>query len=288
MNETFRIDRALEPGTYGLREVFADIGCCGVLRTIFADEREVEGVIENTAVLVVDHAHEMFVDNGDGSITIGLAHLRQAAREILYLDIIHELCHVKQHLQGRNLYDKSRAYVDRETEIEAYRVTVEEARRIGLDDQAISNYLRVSWITPDEHRRLACTLNVKSPSEMRAGVKAGLISCVVLMVGLFGLSAVHAQEFGIIRPLSQRAAAVIEQRNQFVTQVLAAYAIPHECGTQGTVVRIQMDGQWQNVTAIDIVPVVKEAGQHRQVVAHELLFYTANGILDLYSEMTIR
>lgn len=162
MKKGFTINRTLEPGEYSLREVFAEIGSCGVLKTIFADDREVEGVIANNRVFVVDQAHEMFVDNRDGSITIGLEHLRHASHEVLYLDIIHELCHVKQHLQGRNLYDRSRAYVDRETEIEAYRVTVEEARRIGLDDQAISNYLRVSWITADEHKRLACTLNVNT------------------------------------------------------------------------------------------------------------------------------
>jgi len=96
----------------------------------------------------------------DGSITIGLTHLRQASDEFLYLDIIHELCHVKQHLQGRNLYDRSKAYVDRETEIEAYQVTVQEARRIGLKDEAIANYLRVSWITPEEHKRLVRRLDV--------------------------------------------------------------------------------------------------------------------------------
>jgi hypothetical protein len=102
----------------------------------------------------------MFVDNKDGSITIGLAHLRTSPDDILYLDIIHELCHVQQHRQGRNLYDQSRAYVDRDTEIEAYLVTVREARRIGLNDKAIADYLRVAWITPQEHQRLARRLNV--------------------------------------------------------------------------------------------------------------------------------
>ena len=80
--------------------------------------------------------------------------------DISPMDIIHELCHVKQHLQGRDLYDRSRAYVDRETEIEAYEITVKEARRIGLDDNAILDYLCVSWITPEEHERLARRLGV--------------------------------------------------------------------------------------------------------------------------------
>ncbi|MBA4424163.1 MAG: hypothetical protein C0390_13875, partial [Syntrophus sp. (in: bacteria)] len=57
-------------------------------------------------------------------------------------------------------YDRSKAYVDRETEIEAYQITVQEARRIGLNDHDISNYLLVAWITPDEHKRLARRLEV--------------------------------------------------------------------------------------------------------------------------------
>jgi hypothetical protein len=160
MKNIFRIHRRVEPGQYRLVELFWDIRTYGILPAIFADAEEIDGVMAHTKVFVVDRRSEMFVDNDDGSITIGLTHLRQASDEFLYLDIIHELCHVKQHLQGRNLYDRSKAYVDRETEIEAYRVTVQEARRIGLNDEAIANYLRVSWITPEEHKRLVRRLDV--------------------------------------------------------------------------------------------------------------------------------
>ena len=160
MKNIFRIHRRVEPGQYRLAELFWDIRTYGILPAIFADAEEIDGVMAHTKVFVVDRLNEMFVDNDDGSITIGLTHLRQASDEFLYLDIIHELCHVKQHLQGRNLYDRSKAYVDRETEIEAYQVTVQEARRIGLNDEAIANYLRVSWITPEEHKRLVRRLDV--------------------------------------------------------------------------------------------------------------------------------
>ncbi|MHB9098845.1 MAG: hypothetical protein ACYC5X_13600 [Syntrophales bacterium] len=160
MTHAVCINRRLGPGQYLLAEVFADIRAYAVLQAIFADADEIDWVMAHIKVVVVDRPREMFVDNDDGSITIGLTHLRSASDEILYLDIIHELCHVKQHLQGRNLYDRSKAYVDRETEIEAYEVTVREARRIGLNDDAIANYLRVSWITPEEHRRLADRLEV--------------------------------------------------------------------------------------------------------------------------------
>jgi hypothetical protein len=160
MKNVFRINHRLEPGQYSLEEVFPDISSYGILYTIFAGKEEIDQVITQTRVFVVDNPYEMFVDNEDGSITIGLAHLRTSPDNILYLDIIHELCHVQQCRQGRNLYDRSKAYVDRDTEIEAYLMTVQEARRIGLNDEAIADYLRVSWITPQEHQRLARRLNV--------------------------------------------------------------------------------------------------------------------------------
>jgi hypothetical protein len=160
MKNVFNINHRLEPGQYSLEEVFPDIRSYVILYTIFAGKEEIDQVITHTRVFVVDNNYEMFVNNEDGSITIGLTHLRTSPDNILYLDIIHELCHVQQHRQGRNLYDRRRAYVDRDTEIEAYLVTVREARRIGLNDEAIADYLRVAWLTPQEHQRLARRLNV--------------------------------------------------------------------------------------------------------------------------------
>jgi hypothetical protein len=118
------------------------------------------------------------------------------------------------------------------------------------------------------------------------------LSAYLLALVLFCvcLPELHAQEYGKIRALKERAAYVIKQRGDYVAKVLNTYAIPHERNEQGAVVRIKMDGQWLDVTTIEIVPVLKEAGDKRQqVAAHELFFYTADGgILDLLSELTIR
>jgi len=117
----------------------------------------------------------------------------------------------------------------------------------------------------------------------------GFVCLLALILFFVGSPALHAQEYGKIRALNQRAAYVIKQRNDFVAQVLISYAIPHERNEQGVVVRIKTDGRWLDVTTIEIVPVLKEAGdKRRQVAAHELFFYTANGgILNLLSELTI-
>jgi hypothetical protein len=113
---------------------------------------------------------------------------------------------------------------------------------------------------------------------------------VFLLALLFfsvSLPAADAQEYGKIRPMNQRAAQVVQQRDTFVTQVLTSYGIAHERNTQGAVVRVKMDGKWLEVTAIEIVPVVEETDRQRQVTAHELYFTTASGILELRSELKI-
>jgi hypothetical protein len=116
--------------------------------------------------------------------------------------------------------------------------------------------------------------------------------CISLLTAVLLLSfspLAHAQEFGKIRALKERAAYVTKQKNDFVTKVLTSYKILHEINEQGVVVRINMDEKWLDITAIEIVPVLKEAADKRQQVsAHELYFFTANGILDVVSELTIR
>lgn len=111
---------------------------------------------------------------------------------------------------------------------------------------------------------------------------------IALIIFSICLTTAHAQEYGKMRALDQRAAHVIKQRNDFVAQVLTSYAIPHERNEQGAVVRIKMDGQWLAVSTVEIVPVLRESTEKRQqVMAHELLFHTPRGILDLLSELTI-
>jgi len=155
------INRQVSYGHYKLADIFPDIKRIPILMEIFESDAEIADVLENTTVIISDKPRYMKVDNDDGSILIGFNHIRHSNAEIIYLDIIHELVHVKQHRQGLDLYDRSRSYVDRQTEIDAYAITVKEARKLGLTDQEISNYLQVEWITPEEHRRLAARLKVK-------------------------------------------------------------------------------------------------------------------------------
>lgn len=104
----------------------------------------------------------------DGHLLISTHHLKSSEFRTVYLDIVHELCHVKQFRKGRPLFYPKLSYVDAPSEIEAYRITVKEGQRIGMTTAQLLDYLKIEWITPAEHRRLArhCGL-VGKPSRTR-------------------------------------------------------------------------------------------------------------------------
>ncbi len=93
-------------------------------------------------------------------IVIGVEHLRESPAMTLFMDIYHELCHVRQRQAGANLFDGKVSYVQRWTEIEAYRFVVVEARRLGVSDEFLRDYLKVEWISGAEHRELLTSLDV--------------------------------------------------------------------------------------------------------------------------------
>lgn len=158
---TIKINR-VEPGTYNLEDIFEGLKDAEILHRIFQTKKELDDVFSKTNVIVDTSSHYMHVKNEDASIIIGLHHLTKSDKVILYLDIVHELVHVKQQRAGLDLYDKSYSYVDRPTEIEAYQIAVQEAKRLGMKHDEILDYLHVEWITAEEHTRLASNAGLKN------------------------------------------------------------------------------------------------------------------------------
>ena len=97
---------------------------------------------------------------GQDVIVIGRDHLVSSPPLHVFLDIFHELCHVRQRRAGAELFDASVSYVRRWTEVEAYRFVVNEARRGGIADRELRDYLTVEWITPDEFAELLQAVGV--------------------------------------------------------------------------------------------------------------------------------
>lgn len=156
----FQVNRNIEAGEYKILDIFPDIRKSPALLEIFGSSEAAEEILTGNKAVVMDRPYYMFVSNDDGTVYISRHHLQTSPADILHLDIIHELVHVKQHRDGIELFDRTVSYVDRITEVDAYNITVREARRMGLSDDQILRYLQVEWITPDEQRRLAAKLNV--------------------------------------------------------------------------------------------------------------------------------
>jgi len=129
------------------------------VRRIFGEETE--SVLNNLKVEFSGRRGYMGVSNEDGHLIISAEYLNEGDIVDIYLDIIHELTHVKQFMEKKELFDRRYNYVKRPTEIEAYRNAVEEARRLGLSDKRICEYLQTEWMSDEDLSLLAKALNVK-------------------------------------------------------------------------------------------------------------------------------
>lgn len=95
------------------------------------------------------------VESKDDEIVVASSYLANGPSMDLYLDIIHEFLHILQRRQGRELWvGRKVPYVDRPTEVEAYAFSVAEARRLGVPDRYLREYLRVTWVRKSEYLRL--------------------------------------------------------------------------------------------------------------------------------------
>jgi hypothetical protein len=132
------------------------------VRGIFGDKTD--EVLRNLKVEFIGFGY-MGVDNATGNMFVNANYLKNGDKTDIYLDVVHELCHVKQHMEGRELFDGRYEYVDRPTEVEAYRYTVQEARRIGLTDEQILRYLKTEWMSQDDLQKLAKHVGVDAPAK---------------------------------------------------------------------------------------------------------------------------
>ena len=102
----------------------------------------------------------MGVSDDDGHLMVNKRYLSTGSKQDIYLDVIHELCHVRQHMDGRDLFDPRYDYVERPTEIEAYRYATLEAKRIGLGADEIRLYLRTEMMSTKALDKLIANMGV--------------------------------------------------------------------------------------------------------------------------------
>lgn len=155
------INRRLGAGRKPLTTVFPGLDRDPNFRSIFNDGLREKVLAETLVHLVAEDAYA-YIDDEHGHVVLGLSYLKTGEERTLYLDILHELVHIRQWHEGKELWDRRYNYVDRPTEVEAYKVAVDAARKLGMTDREIADYLRVEWIGREEHERLCRRLGVRS------------------------------------------------------------------------------------------------------------------------------
>jgi hypothetical protein len=166
MFSVFRLSRRLRLrgiirpsiSTRKFTDIFKGFEKVEAVKQIFGEKTE--EVLSNLKIEFMGFGGYMGVDDATGNLMVNVRYLNSGDKVDIYLDVIHELCHVKQFMEGKELFDKRYDYVDRPTEIEAYRYTVQEARRLGLTEERICRYLRTEWMSENDFKRLAKAVNV--------------------------------------------------------------------------------------------------------------------------------
>lgn len=144
--------------TYRFTDYFRGMEKVEAVKEIFGDKTD--EVLRNLMVDFTFVGGYMFVNNSNGHLMISSKYLNNGDKIDIYLDLIHELVHVKQYMEGKELFDVNYNYAERPTEVEAYKAAVREAKRLGLSDDRICQYLKTEWMSVADFRRLAETVNV--------------------------------------------------------------------------------------------------------------------------------
>lgn len=180
----FRVDRTIPIGRHPLLAAFPHLDELAAAQRLEPEAATRAKLFEETCVEVVGEdlwmyvaPHELppapprnrgrwrpVISPGSDCIVIGEKHLKESPPLTLFLDIFHELCHIRQRHGGAELFRRDVSYVDRPTEIDAYRFVVNEARRIGVSDEVLQDYLRVEWIDDEEFSRLLRSTGVPVPT----------------------------------------------------------------------------------------------------------------------------
>jgi hypothetical protein len=111
-------------------------------------------LMDEARVNIVLHEGYCYVDVKIPAIILAEDYYHRANPLDLYLDMTHELTHLRQLAEGKNLWDHSLHYVDRPTEIEGYAIAVEEGLRLGMTEDEIMHHLSNPWLSNAEVTRL--------------------------------------------------------------------------------------------------------------------------------------
>jgi len=159
--KVFKAKRNTGLGEYKFTQIFIGVENSPTLLRLFGSQSSMLKIVHHLKLRIVDSDWGIWLDHNTGAVCVGSKYLTSARINCLYLDVIHVLVHVKQFLDGRDLFDQTFEYVDRPTEVEAYRYTIDEAKRLQMSEDEILRYLRVDAVDDTELGKLIEKIGVR-------------------------------------------------------------------------------------------------------------------------------
>jgi hypothetical protein len=138
------------PELFPFTDYFKGFEKVRAVRSVFGEETD--AVLGNLKVGFISLKFMyMGIRDEDGNISVGTYHLGHSDLRILYLDVVHELFHVKQWQEDKSHFGQEHQkfmgdftkYYSSPIEVPAYRHTVREAERLGMSQEEIAEYLKI-------------------------------------------------------------------------------------------------------------------------------------------------
>jgi hypothetical protein len=149
-----RVVRGLPAGMHDYLALLPRAADSPALGRIAPDPAVRERLLRSARVRIEAMESFCWVDDDVPCIVLSADYYRDGEDLDLYLDLLHELTHLRQVAEGKNVWDESLAYVERPTEIEGYAVAIEEGRRLGMTDADVLRHLSNPWLSAADVERL--------------------------------------------------------------------------------------------------------------------------------------
>ncbi len=148
------VNRTLGCGLHPFRLLLPRFEESPAVRRIETPDIPIGPLLDEARVKIKKGEGFLYVDVKIPAIILIEDYYHKANALDLYIDLAHELTHVRQMLEGKNIWDHSLDYVDRPTEIEGYAVAVEEGIRLGMTEEQVIQHLSNPWLSDEEVIRL--------------------------------------------------------------------------------------------------------------------------------------
>jgi hypothetical protein len=152
--EYAQVIRTLSCGEHPYRSLLPRLEESPAARRIESPTTPIAQLIDSARVQIKPGDGYVWIDINIPAIMLIESYYREGNPVDLYLDLVHELTHLRQLAEGKNLWDRSLHYVDRPTEIEGYAVAVEEGLRLGMTEAQIMHHLSNPWLSSADVKRL--------------------------------------------------------------------------------------------------------------------------------------